>query len=340
MLNRHAVSTRGTTSASRNTPSGHDDLACGVVVEAKQRHVLERVSRTARRTRCSSSTPARPAPRRTPARGSTSVAARYPRRTPAGVGVARAAADLRVAVPAHRWQRRSALAATPTASRALPSVKLGTVRCMPPIIRASLVVDGQQDHRRPCRHVAEGLPCGRHGRLSLHRADDNGGMEGVGAAAGVLHGPARDRRRHLPVPARPRREHPPVRTSTPTRGRRVLHAYRVPARRGQADADELERAFIREVAEPFGMDWRMNYAAHRKRVAILVSRYDHCLAELLWRWRPGRAARRHPADGLQPPDLRARPSASASASSTSRCSAAPSRRPRRAARAARRRRST
>ena len=52
-------------------------------------------------------------------------------------------------------------------------------------------------------------------------------------------------------------------------------------------ASELEWAFGAEVAEPFGMDWRMYYAARRKRVAILVSRYDHCLAELLWRWRRG-----------------------------------------------------
>jgi formyltetrahydrofolate deformylase len=50
---------------------------------------------------------------------------------------------------------------------------------------------------------------------------------------------------------------------------------------------ELEQRFAAEVAEPFGMTWRMEYAAHRKRVAILVSRYDHCLAELLWRWRRG-----------------------------------------------------
>jgi formyltetrahydrofolate deformylase len=49
----------------------------------------------------------------------------------------------------------------------------------------------------------------------------------------------------------------------------------------------LEEAFAAEVGEPFGMDWRMSYAARRKRVAILVSRYDHCLAELLWRWRRG-----------------------------------------------------
>jgi formyltetrahydrofolate deformylase len=52
-------------------------------------------------------------------------------------------------------------------------------------------------------------------------------------------------------------------------------------------AEAFERAFAAEVAEPFGMDWRMNYAAQRKRVAILVSRYDHCLAELMWRWRRG-----------------------------------------------------
>jgi formyltetrahydrofolate deformylase len=52
-------------------------------------------------------------------------------------------------------------------------------------------------------------------------------------------------------------------------------------------AEEFEAAFAAEVAAPFGMDWVMNYASRRKRVAILVSRHDHCLAELLWRWRRG-----------------------------------------------------
>jgi formyltetrahydrofolate deformylase len=50
---------------------------------------------------------------------------------------------------------------------------------------------------------------------------------------------------------------------------------------------ELERAFAAEVAEPFGMEWSIAYAADRKRVAILVSREDHCLLDLLWRWRSG-----------------------------------------------------
>jgi formyltetrahydrofolate deformylase len=54
-----------------------------------------------------------------------------------------------------------------------------------------------------------------------------------------------------------------------------------------ADSEELGAAFAAEVAAPLAMDWRLHRASYRKRVAILVSRYDHCLAELLWRWRRG-----------------------------------------------------
>jgi formyltetrahydrofolate deformylase len=56
---------------------------------------------------------------------------------------------------------------------------------------------------------------------------------------------------------------------------------------GQRERAELERRFEREVAAPFGMRWRMWDAGRPKRVAILVSRYDHCLLDLLWRWRRG-----------------------------------------------------
>jgi formyltetrahydrofolate deformylase len=52
------------------------------------------------------------------------------------------------------------------------------------------------------------------------------------------------------------------------------------------DRVALERA-IREVAERFAMDWRLSYARDRKRVAIFVSRYDHCLYDLLLRHRAG-----------------------------------------------------
>ena len=45
----------------------------------------------------------------------------------------------------------------------------------------------------------------------------------------------------------------------------------------------LREAFAAEVAEPFGMDFRLVDADVPKRAAIMVSRYDHCLLDLLWR---------------------------------------------------------
>ena len=53
------------------------------------------------------------------------------------------------------------------------------------------------------------------------------------------------------------------------------------------EQDDLERRFGSAVAERFGMAWRMWRADRPKRVALLVSRYDHCLLDLLWRWRRG-----------------------------------------------------
>ena len=50
---------------------------------------------------------------------------------------------------------------------------------------------------------------------------------------------------------------------------------------------ELERRFAAEVAEPLGMEYRFADSEVRKRVAIMVSREDHCLSDLLWRWRSG-----------------------------------------------------
>jgi formyltetrahydrofolate deformylase len=49
----------------------------------------------------------------------------------------------------------------------------------------------------------------------------------------------------------------------------------------------LHEHFGLAVAEPFDMTWRLWNAGEHKRIAILVSRYDHCLLELLWRWRRG-----------------------------------------------------
>jgi formyltetrahydrofolate deformylase len=35
------------------------------------------------------------------------------------------------------------------------------------------------------------------------------------------------------------------------------------------------------------MDWRLSLSTDRKRVAVLVSKHDHALLELLWTWRRG-----------------------------------------------------
>ena len=52
------------------------------------------------------------------------------------------------------------------------------------------------------------------------------------------------------------------------------------------DRHALEQA-IRETAERFDMRWRIAWSDRRKRVALFVSRYDHCLQDLLWRHRAG-----------------------------------------------------
>ena len=53
------------------------------------------------------------------------------------------------------------------------------------------------------------------------------------------------------------------------------------------DREELERTFASAVAQQFEMEWSIAYATDRKRIAILVSREDHCLLDLLWRGRSG-----------------------------------------------------
>lgn len=40
-----------------------------------------------------------------------------------------------------------------------------------------------------------------------------------------------------------------------------------------------------DIAARFHMEWNLSDTAVRKRAAVLVSRHDHCLADLLYRWR-------------------------------------------------------
>lgn len=49
---------------------------------------------------------------------------------------------------------------------------------------------------------------------------------------------------------------------------------------------QLEADFAGVAAE-FSMDWSLSLASQRKRLAIFVSKEDHCLLELLWHWRAG-----------------------------------------------------
>ena len=53
------------------------------------------------------------------------------------------------------------------------------------------------------------------------------------------------------------------------------------------------RDFAREfqpVADRFGMKWRVALSSYRPKVAIFVSRYDHCLTDLLYRQHSGELA--------------------------------------------------
>jgi formyltetrahydrofolate deformylase len=52
------------------------------------------------------------------------------------------------------------------------------------------------------------------------------------------------------------------------------------------DRGTLERA-LNEVAQRFSMKLELSYSSHVKRIAIFVSRYDHCLYDLLLRHRSG-----------------------------------------------------
>jgi len=51
--------------------------------------------------------------------------------------------------------------------------------------------------------------------------------------------------------------------------------------------EQLEKDFQEKVAGPLKMDWHIDYSDRRKQMAIMVSKYDHCLLELLLRWRSG-----------------------------------------------------
>jgi formyltetrahydrofolate deformylase len=64
-------------------------------------------------------------------------------------------------------------------------------------------------------------------------------------------------------------------------------AFELPELAAEERRAPFAQAFAQAVGEPFGMEWRLAYAQPPKRVAVLVSREDHCLLDLLWRRRRG-----------------------------------------------------
>jgi formyltetrahydrofolate deformylase len=49
----------------------------------------------------------------------------------------------------------------------------------------------------------------------------------------------------------------------------------------------LELDFAKVVAAKFQMDWSVSRASQIKRLAVMVSKEDHCMRELLWQWQAG-----------------------------------------------------
>ena len=70
----------------------------------------------------------------------------------------------------------------------------------------------------------------------------------------------------------------------------------------QFNADEFNRGFVDRAAE-FNMEWDLAEPGHKTRVAIMVSKYDHCLNDLLYRYRTGALAIEIPVIISNHPDL-------------------------------------
>jgi formyltetrahydrofolate deformylase len=75
------------------------------------------------------------------------------------------------------------------------------------------------------------------------------------------------------------------------------------------DVDRLNQA-LGVVAERFAMTWALRDRAMRQKVMLLVSKFDHCLTDILYRWRIGElpmevtaVVSNHPRDSFQRLDL-------------------------------------
>ena len=61
---------------------------------------------------------------------------------------------------------------------------------------------------------------------------------------------------------------------------------RVEFENGAIGRDGLRKSFA-ELSDQFAMDWKLTLRDRPRRVLLMVSKFDHCLADLLYRWRIG-----------------------------------------------------
>ena len=70
----------------------------------------------------------------------------------------------------------------------------------------------------------------------------------------------------------------------------------------ELDGFAIERERIAEefrpIAERFGMEWTLRFSDYVPRVALLVSKLQHCLYDVLARWRFARRVRALPSGGV------------------------------------------
>ncbi|WBY16740.1 formyltetrahydrofolate deformylase [Erythrobacteraceae bacterium WH01K] len=73
---------------------------------------------------------------------------------------------------------------------------------------------------------------------------------------------------------------------------------------------EVLRREFEDVAGRFAMDWKLALRDRPRRVLLMVSKFDHCLADLLYRWRIGEMAIRpvaivsnHPRESITHTDI-------------------------------------
>ncbi|MBW0150554.1 MAG: formyltetrahydrofolate deformylase [Phenylobacterium sp.] len=78
---------------------------------------------------------------------------------------------------------------------------------------------------------------------------------------------------------------------------------------GDTTAETLREAFA-PIGVEFGMNWTLRDPKVRRKVMILASQADHCLSDLVWRWRRGElpmdicaVVSNHPADTYSSIDL-------------------------------------